>query len=409
MLNLHIRFSEMRYCAFILMGLAPTAWIVVVCLLLLLLLVISTLYLLKAKEVSTLKKEVAELRDTMRMMRYEEANLARMLHTAKPTEKAKENTAPVEMAIVEVSAAVTAEVAAAPVEDEEESPETVTEETAEEIIETGEIAPSTIEDAIEVIEESPELAEDIVESIDESPEVTEESCEMEKGDTFEEIAEEAQALNPHPLQKQSINERRPAIPTDLFAAWFAENEDEHESPSVSDNTIEPLSMSAGAIVTKVAVLEKDAQEIATATTETATERIAEASAPAITEEFLTPQSENVTTAEEKEDERFCRKFERIVQTRMRNPNLNIDIIASQFGMGRTNFYRKVREQMGVSPNDYLRRCRMERAAELLRSTELPISDICAQVGVPDAQYFSKVFKVYFATTPSAYRETSNKQ
>ena len=75
-------------------------------------------------------------------------------------------------------------------------------------------------------------------------------------------------------------------------------------------------------------------------------------------------------------------------------------------MGRTNFYRKVREQMGVSPNDYLRRCRMERAAELLRSTELPISDICAQVGVPDAQYFSKVFKVYFETTPSAYRENN---
>ena len=89
---------------------------------------------------------------------------------------------------------------------------------------------------------------------------------------------------------------------------------------------------------------------------------------------------------------------------MRNPNLNVDTIAAQFGIGRTNFYRKVREVTGISPNDYLRKCRMERAAEMLRTTELSISDVCAQVGVPDAQYFSKVFKVYFETTPTAYRE-----
>ena len=109
----------------------------------------------------------------------------------------------------------------------------------------------------------------------------------------------------------------------------------------------------------------------------------------------------------KEDERFCRKLERIVTNRMRNPNLNIDIIAAQFGIGRTNFYRKVREVMGMSPNDYLRKCRMERAAELLRSTDAPVSEVCAQVGMPDAQYFSRVFKTFYGTSPSIYRENNN--
>ncbi|MBO7267577.1 MAG: helix-turn-helix transcriptional regulator, partial [Bacteroidaceae bacterium] len=106
----------------------------------------------------------------------------------------------------------------------------------------------------------------------------------------------------------------------------------------------------------------------------------------------------------KEDERFCRKLERIVHNRMRNPDLNIDVIASQFGMGRTNFYRKVRELMGMSPNDYLRKCRMERAAALIKDTNMPIAEICAQVGVPDAQYFSRVFKTFYGVPPSTYRE-----
>jgi len=121
----------------------------------------------------------------------------------------------------------------------------------------------------------------------------------------------------------------------------------------------------------------------------------------------TDANEERTTKLSKEDERFCRKLERIVNARLHNPNLNVDTIASQFGIGRTNFYRKVRELTGMSPNDFLRKCRMERAAELLSSTEVAVSEACAQVGIPDAQYFSRVFKAYFGMSPSAYRESNN--
>ena len=77
----------MRISALILMSPLPAAWIAVGSLLLLLVVVMTILFLLKSREVSTLKKQCDELRDTMRMMRYEEANLARMLHTAsKPVE-----------------------------------------------------------------------------------------------------------------------------------------------------------------------------------------------------------------------------------------------------------------------------------------------------------------------------------
>ena len=57
----------------------PTSWMVVGCVLIVVTLIAVVL---KAREVGALKKEVEELRDTMRMMRYEEANLSRMLHTA---------------------------------------------------------------------------------------------------------------------------------------------------------------------------------------------------------------------------------------------------------------------------------------------------------------------------------------
>jgi iron complex transport system substrate-binding protein len=49
---------------------------------------------------------------------------------------------------------------------------------------------------------------------------------------------------------------------------------------------------------------------------------------------------------------------------------------------------------------------MERASELLCSSDAAISEVCAQVGIPDAQYFSRVFKSYFGATPSVYRENN---
>lgn len=53
---------------------------------------------------------------------------------------------------------------------------------------------------------------------------------------------------------------------------------------------------------------------------------------------------------------------------------------------------------------YISKKRVAKVWEMLRSTELPIADVCTQVGMPDAQYFSRVFKSYFGMPPSAYRE-----
>ena len=237
----------------------------------------------------------------------------------------------------------------------------------------------------EALYDSKDVEEDIEEEVLLEVEETKDSAEDSTA-----LMEEFQPTTAQP-HKQPINERRPAIPADLFAAWFAEN-DENETLQeethvvASAETMEETHVEENANFEGVVVEDINSQEVL-----------------AVHEEIQDTKSIHEIELS-KDDERFCRKLERVVSTRLRNPNLNIDIIAAQFGIGRTNFYRKVRELTGMSPNDYLRKCRMERAAELLRTTDLPISEVCVQVGVPDAQYFSKVFKIYFATTPSIYRE-----
>lgn len=382
-LILHIRFVHMEYCSLTLMISLPVAWIAVGGLLLVLLLIMSVLLMLKSREVTTLKKQCDDLRDTMRMMRYEEANLARMLHTAnKPTSQSE---IPVEQVEEKVPVRMTALVSTEPVDDttnvEEPVAEVIGESSpSEPLVDAKEQEDTPVEDSEEVC---PEIEAPLV--FEDSEEKTQEAeATIESAEDSPAIVEELQPTMAQP-HKQPINERRPAIPTDLFAAWFAENE------TVQEETL----VVASAETTEETIVEEsvDVEEVV------------------VREENHTKNQEEVKPSQEielsKDDERFCRKLERIVNTRLRNPNLNIDIIASQFGIGRTNFYRKVRELTGMSPNDYLRKCRMERAAELLNSSEATISEVCAQVGIPDAQYFSRVFKAYYGVSPSVYKENNN--
>lgn len=407
----------MRYCAFILMSSLPVAWIAIGSLLLLLVVVMSTLFFLKSREVTVLKKQCEDLRETMRMMRYEEANLARMLHTAsKPTTPLAENPVeelPIAGEAVEPLVDSVASIAEELVENAPETCDDVSEEPAETSSEEA-LAPTeeiqipademaATEEAVEPIAQMeddepahPFENEDVVEPLVEEPLAEEPAVETPLTETYQ-----VENLKPH---KQPINERRPAIPTDLFSAWFAENEEVPVAEETASQ-VEPDATECSQVEESPAVSDELAAVVEASMTEESQTDTPQAPVES-------PQADVATVTEaptqevelSKEDERFCRKLERIVDTRLRNPNLNIDIIAAQFGIGRTNFYRKVRELTGMSPNDYLRKCRMERAAELLRTTDLPISEVCVQVGVPDAQYFSKVFKVYFATTPSIYRE-----
>ena len=387
------------------MAVLPVSWIAVGCVLVAATLISLVLLMLKSREVTTLKKEVEELRDTMRMMRYEEASLSRMLHTAgkpvEPTVQAEVYENPMGEPTAEPEPSVSVQeveetLAEAPATEKVSEEESVEHQESEDESEENSIVEFEAE---EIHKESLEVEEEVEEAI-EAKEKVEDALEVIEKD--EEAKEEMVTTPVVEARKQPINERRPAIPTDLFAAWFEENEQEQEeTPAevvpVSAKHLENSESSETSEISETSENLETEASIAAATISTTSEEQQSMMASHTQEEEQSVQLS-------KEDERFCRKLERIVNSRMKNPNLNIDIIAAQFGIGRTNFYRKVRELMGMSPNDYLRKCRMERAAEMLCNTDLTVADVCSQVGVPDAQYFSRVFKAYFGTTPSAYRE-----
>lgn len=86
------------------------------------------------------------------------------------------------------------------------------------------------------------------------------------------------------------------------------------------------------------------------------------------------------------------------------PDLKIDDIADAMGMSRSVLYTKIKQQLGMTPIDFVRHVRIMRACELLKDTDDSLSSVAFAVGFSDAKYFSKVFKRETGIVPTEYRE-----
>lgn len=102
------------------------------------------------------------------------------------------------------------------------------------------------------------------------------------------------------------------------------------------------------------------------------------------------------------DKRFKEKVEAIVARRMGEPDFTVDTLAAQLKTGRTKFYGKVKDLMGMSPNTYLQTQRLKKAAELLIEGELNVTEISYRVGFQNPNYFYKCFKEKYGVPPSKY-------
>jgi AraC-like DNA-binding protein len=79
-------------------------------------------------------------------------------------------------------------------------------------------------------------------------------------------------------------------------------------------------------------------------------------------------------------------------------------IAEASGLSASYFSTIFREEMGENLSNYLNRLRVEKAAAMLISTNLPISDVASACGFEDQSWFSKIFKNKTGFTPGKYRE-----
>ncbi len=83
--------------------------------------------------------------------------------------------------------------------------------------------------------------------------------------------------------------------------------------------------------------------------------------------------------------------------------IRIGQLAQHIGISRSYLVKVMKAAMGLSPQEYLIKIRMEHAAHLLNHTDEPIRDIALGCGYDDSLAFSKAFKQTYKTNPSEFR------
>lgn len=85
-------------------------------------------------------------------------------------------------------------------------------------------------------------------------------------------------------------------------------------------------------------------------------------------------------------------------------NITVTQIADELNVSTNHLIARFRKETGSTPGNYIQQTRLKQAARLLSNTDLNVQNISNMVGIPDTNYFIKLFKREYDMTPIRYRK-----
>lgn len=113
-----------------------------------------------------------------------------------------------------------------------------------------------------------------------------------------------------------------------------------------------------------------------------------------------PEPPAPTEALSADDSIFAEKLMSLIDQRLDQRNLQVDMLASEMAMSHTLFYERVNRVFGDSPASIIRNRRLQRARDMLAEGGHSVVEVSTLCGFSDAKYFSTVFKKHYGVSPS---------
>lgn len=104
------------------------------------------------------------------------------------------------------------------------------------------------------------------------------------------------------------------------------------------------------------------------------------------------------------EDQFLQKAISKIEKNIDDSEFGTSQLAKLIGMSESQLYRKLKALTGKSTAVFIRVIRLNKAAELLKTSELNISEIAYETGFNDPAWFSRAFKDEFGKSPLAYRD-----
>lgn len=108
-----------------------------------------------------------------------------------------------------------------------------------------------------------------------------------------------------------------------------------------------------------------------------------------------------TPSTERSSDRFMERLSEVIENMLDRPDLTVDMIGAEVNLGRVQLYRRCKLASGMSPNELLRSTRLNKGYQMLRDTDMTVSEVAYSVGFSSPSYFAKCYKELFGKNPTA--------
>ncbi len=114
------------------------------------------------------------------------------------------------------------------------------------------------------------------------------------------------------------------------------------------------------------------------------------------EGMLIPRQDKIPSVEEV----FLLRLMDVLEDNLGDENFSVESLSASMAMGRRQLHRKIKALTGVSPSDFIRTVRLQRAKQFLEAKSGTVSEIAFRTGFGSLSYFTTVFKRQFGLLPS---------
>lgn len=102
-------------------------------------------------------------------------------------------------------------------------------------------------------------------------------------------------------------------------------------------------------------------------------------------------------------EKALAKIARTIEENISDPDLNVNMLCEKSDIPNKQLYRLIKKYMGLSPLDYIRSVRLQKAAVLLSQNRFTVAEVSYMVGFKTPSYFAKCFQSQYGVKPSEYQ------
>ena len=108
------------------------------------------------------------------------------------------------------------------------------------------------------------------------------------------------------------------------------------------------------------------------------------------------------------DEKLLERLMNTINKHLSDSELSVDMIADEVGISRVHLHRKMKELTGQTPHDFIRNLRLKRAASLLASQGMNVTEVMYACGFSNTTSFSTIFKKFYGMSPRDYMREHEK-